>query len=202
MAIDSGSMHAYYAMLCRLSNPTATLYGYDANNTGHAIVLSLASPSASPADKVRCLLTVPTLCMHHLSRVLYSYLLLNSVSRLLASPASISEVAGFPPVSGPIRLTQLSWSIVQGRVHAFICGVADVLVMLQSVTFNVAILTDATAIKTGKGVANEEFEASANEAGYLLTSVQPGTEMYDVALFIDVNNESVQPEATTKDWYR
>ena len=39
-------------MLCRLSNPTATLYGYDANNTGHAIVLSLASPSASPADKV------------------------------------------------------------------------------------------------------------------------------------------------------
>ena len=81
-------------------------------------------------------------------------------------------------------------------------AVLDILMMLQSVTFNVAILTDASAIKTSKGVANEEFEASANEAGYLLTSVQPGTEMYDVALFIDVNNESVQPEATTKDWYR
>ena len=74
--------------------------------------------------------------------------------------------------------------------------------VLQSVTFNVTVLTDASAIKTSKGVANEEFEASANEAGYLLTSVQPGTEMNDVALFIDVNNESVQPEATTKDWYR
>ena len=80
--------------------------------------------------------------------------------------------------------------------------VTESLTMLQSVTFNVAILTDASAIKTSKGVANEEFEAAANEAGYLLTSVQPGTEMYDVALFIDVNNESVQPEATTKDWYR
>ena len=74
--------------------------------------------------------------------------------------------------------------------------------MPQTVTFNVAILTDASTIKTSKGVANEEFDSSANEAGYLLTSLQPGTEMYDVALFIDVNNESVQPEATTKDWYR
>ena len=76
------------------------------------------------------------------------------------------------------------------------------LVVLQSVTFDAAILSNASAIKTNKGVANEEFEASTSDAGYLLTSVQPGTEMYDVALFIDVNNESVQPEATTKDWYR
>lgn len=73
---------------------------------------------------------------------------------------------------------------------------------LQTVTFNVIVLDDGSAIKTSKGVANEELEESKNQAGYLLTSVQPDTVLSDVALFIDVNSESVTPEATTKDWWR
>ena len=92
MVPDSGSMHAHYAVLCRLSNPTATLYGYDANNTGHAIVLSLASPSASPADKVRRPLATSLLCTHYMSRLLYT--------PLTSTPAGISEVAGFLMASG------------------------------------------------------------------------------------------------------
>ncbi len=75
-------------------------------------------------------------------------------------------------------------------------------ICLQNVTFNVAIVSDKSGIKTSKGVANEEEESAANQAGYLLASVQPGTELKEVALFVDVNSESVQPEATTKDWYR
>lgn len=39
-------------LLRRLNNPTATLYGFDANNTGHAILLTLASPAADSANKV------------------------------------------------------------------------------------------------------------------------------------------------------
>lgn len=37
---------------CRLNNPTATVYGFDANNTGHAVILTLSNPTANSADKV------------------------------------------------------------------------------------------------------------------------------------------------------
>ena len=63
-------------------------------------------------------------------------------------------------------------------------------------------MTEKSAIKTSKGVANEEEDASSNQAGYLLTSVQPDTVLREVAIFVDVNSESVQPAATEKDWYR
>lgn len=105
-----------------LNNPTATVYGFDANNTGHAVILTLANPTASSADK--------------------------------------------------------------------------------TVTFEVSVVTEKSAIKTSKGVANEEEDASSNQAGYLLTSVQPDTVLREVAIFVDVNSESVQPAATEKDWYR
>ena len=36
----------------RLSNPTATLYGFDQNGTDHSIVLTLSSPTADSANKV------------------------------------------------------------------------------------------------------------------------------------------------------
>jgi len=32
--------------------------------------------------------------------------------------------------------------------------------------------------------------------------VQPDTVLREVAIFVDVNSESVQPAATEKDWYR
>ena len=37
---------------CRLNNPTATVYGFDANNTGHAVILTLDNPTANSAEKV------------------------------------------------------------------------------------------------------------------------------------------------------
>lgn len=39
-------------MLYRLSNPTATLYGFDQNGTDHSIILTLSSPTADSANKV------------------------------------------------------------------------------------------------------------------------------------------------------
>lgn len=74
--------------------------------------------------------------------------------------------------------------------------------LLQRVTFDVAVVADASDIKTKEGVANEEEASAANMAGYLLTSVQPGAELFETSLFIDVNSESVIPVAQTKDWYR
>ncbi len=73
---------------------------------------------------------------------------------------------------------------------------------MQRVTFDVAIVTDTSNIKTKEGVANKEEAAAANMAGYLLNSVQPGAELFETSLFIDVNSESVTPAAQTKDWYR
>ena len=79
---------------------------------------------------------------------------------------------------------------------------SEVLFCSQTVTFTVGVVSDKSAIKTSKGVANEEEESSANQAGYLLTSVQPDTVLREVAMFVDVNNESVHPEATEKTWWR
>ena len=39
-------------LFARLNNPTATVYGFDADNTGHAVILTLSNPIASSADKV------------------------------------------------------------------------------------------------------------------------------------------------------
>ena len=39
-------------MLYRLSNPTATLYGFDQNGTDHSIILTLSSLTADSANKV------------------------------------------------------------------------------------------------------------------------------------------------------
>ena len=60
--------------------------------------------------------------------------------------------------------------------------------LLQTVTFSAALI-DASFTKTTKGVANE----AAQVDGLLLTSVQAGTELHDVALFVDHNRESMIP---------
>lgn len=118
----AGAQYVAAASGMWLNNPTATVYGFDANNTGHAVILTLANPTANSAEK--------------------------------------------------------------------------------TVTFDVGIVADKSAIKTSKGVANEEEESAANQAGYLLTSVQPETVLREVAIFIDVNSESVQPDASEKTWFR
>lgn len=66
-------------------------------------------------------------------------------------------------------------------------------------TFIVTVVSAASGIKTSNGVANEVFEQIKGKANYLLTVVEPGTQMYNAAIFIDVNNESVHIEATTED---
>lgn len=38
---------------CRLNNPTATLYGFASNSTGHAVIMTLSSPKADSANRVR-----------------------------------------------------------------------------------------------------------------------------------------------------
>ena len=73
---------------------------------------------------------------------------------------------------------------------------------MQTVTFDVGVVSDKSAIKTSKGVANEEEDSASNQAGYLLTAVQPETVLREVAIFIDVNSESVQPNAQEKTWFR
>ena len=40
------------SMVCRLSDPTATLSGIDQNGTSHSILLTLSVPKAEPASKV------------------------------------------------------------------------------------------------------------------------------------------------------
>lgn len=60
--------------------------------------------------------------------------------------------------------------------------------MLQTVTLNAARI-DASSTKTTKGVANE----AGGVDGLLLPSVQAGTELHEVALFVDHNRESMIP---------
>ena len=43
--------------MCRLDNPTATLFGFDSTGMQHAVILAIASPVANALNKVR-------LCLH------------------------------------------------------------------------------------------------------------------------------------------
>ena len=52
----------------------------------------------------------------------------------------------------------------------------------------------AAAVKTSEGVANKALK----ETDELLTSVQPGTALYDAAIFVDFNRESMAPPAQTE----
>ena len=56
----------------------------------------------------------------------------------------------------------------------------------QAVSFDVAAVS-RPGIKTKHGVANE----AADDENMLLTDVQPGTALSDVALFIDYNRDSM-----------
>ena len=72
---------------------------------------------------------------------------------------------------------------------------------MQSVTFNVSVITNGeTSIKTRKGVANGVVEESTTEADLLLTNVQAGTMLTDVALFVDSDSQALGGQAQTKYW--
>ena len=75
--------------------------------------------------------------------------------------------------------------------------------LLQTVTFNATVITNGEeSIKTRKGVANGVVEESITEAGLLLTNVQAGTQLSDVALFVDSDSMALGPEAQTKAWWQ
>lgn len=61
------------------------------------------------------------------------------------------------------------------------------------VTFTVPEMGTA-AIKTSEGVANKALK----EANELLTAVQPGTKLYNAAIFVDFNRASMAPAAQTE----
>ncbi|CAL5220346.1 g2342 [Coccomyxa viridis] len=63
----------------------------------------------------------------------------------------------------------------------------------KTVVFTVTEIGTA-AVKTSEGVANKALK-DTNE---LLTSVQPGTTLYDAAIFVDSNKESMAPPAQTE----
>lgn len=64
---------------------------------------------------------------------------------------------------------------------------------LQTATFNVPAVSQS-AIKTSKGVANK----AVTETNKLMTTVQPGAELYNAALFVDHNKASMTPPAKTE----
>ena len=61
---------------------------------------------------------------------------------------------------------------------------------MQTVLFTAPEMGSA-AIKTRDGVANK----AVTETSELLTSVQPGTTLYDAAIFVDFNRVSMAPLA-------
>ncbi len=70
-------------------------------------------------------------------------------------------------------------------------------------TFNVTVITNGeTSIKTRKGVANNVVEESITETDLLLTNVQAGTMLTDVALFVDSDSQALGEQAQTKYWRR
>lgn len=73
----------------------------------------------------------------------------------------------------------------------------------QAVTFTITVLeASQDALKTKGGVANELVAEHNNGAvTNLITAVQPGATMSNVALFIDENRESLHPESSTKTWW-
>ena len=70
-------------------------------------------------------------------------------------------------------------------------------------TFTITVLeASQDALKTKGGVANELVAEHNNGAvTNLITAVQPGATMSNVALFIDENRESLHPESSTKTWW-
>ena len=76
---------------------------------------------------------------------------------------------------------------------------SDVL-SLQTVTFNATVINNSTAIKTSKGVANHAEKQAETNTTLMLTNVQAGTMLTDVALFVDSDSNVLAPEARTEYW--
>lgn len=70
-------------------------------------------------------------------------------------------------------------------------------------TFNITVLaTEASAtLKTSQGVTNELLLEAQNGNNALLTTIQPGTTLSDVAIFIDQNREALKPMSETKTFW-
>lgn len=73
---------------------------------------------------------------------------------------------------------------------------------LKTVTYNVTVLeTDQAALRTSKGVANGLVADTNAGSEMLISLIEPGTVLTDVALFIDENKASLEPMAETKVWW-
>ena len=68
------------------------------------------------------------------------------------------------------------------------------------VTFNATVISNSTAIKSSKGVANAAEKQAETDNTLMLTSVQAGTMLTDVALFVDSDSDALAPEAKTERW--
>jgi hypothetical protein len=71
------------------------------------------------------------------------------------------------------------------------------------VRFTVSVLpAEEAGLKLHKGVVNGLVMSQKNGNGApLVTAVQPGAMLSNVALFIDSNKASMQPAAATEDWW-
>ena len=76
------------------------------------------------------------------------------------------------------------------------------LLSLQMVTFNATVIKDSSAIKTSKGVANQAEKQAETDNTLMLTIVQAGTMLTDVALFVDSDSNALAPDAKTERWGR
>ena len=70
------------------------------------------------------------------------------------------------------------------------------------VSFTVSVVpANESDIKLHKGVVNGlAWEAKKANGAPLVTAVQPGATLTNVALFIDSNKAALQPAAATEDW--
>ena len=86
-----------------------------------------------------------------------------------------------------------------GKQH---CGNPLSILLAQMVSFTVSVVpANESDIKLHKGVVNGlVWEAEKGNASPLVSAVQPGATLTNVALFIDSNKESLHPAAATEDW--
>lgn len=74
---------------------------------------------------------------------------------------------------------------------------------VQIAMFNVSVIDpNVTELHLSNGVANQVAADYTSDTGLdtLITGVQPGNEFTDVALFIDVNKDSLDKMAHVEDW--
>lgn len=91
-----------------------------------------------------------------------------------------------------------------GTDHSILVTLSSPMTDVDSkmVTFNATVISNSTAIKSSKGVANAAEKQAETDNTLMLTSVQAGTMVTDVALFVDSDSDALAPEAKTERWGR